>query len=40
MLADVFENVQNTCLKIYKFDPVPFPIAPGLAWQGVLKQKK
>ena len=31
-LADVFENFQNMCLKIYELHPTPFVIAPGLAW--------
>ena len=32
LLADVFENFRNRCLKIYKLDPVKFLSAPGLAW--------
>ena len=38
LLADVFENFRNTCLKIYKFDPAKFHSAPGLAWQAALKK--
>ena len=39
-LADIFENVSNTCLKIYKLDPAKFLSAPGLAWQAALKRTK
>ena len=31
LLADVFENFRNMCLKIYEFDPAKFLSAPGLA---------
>ena len=37
LLADVFENFTNTCLKVYEFDPVHFLLA-GLAWQACLKK--
>ena len=40
LLADVFENFRNICIKIYKFDPVKFLSAPGLAWQAALKKTK
>ena len=40
MLADVFENFQNTCLEIDELDPACFLIAPGLAWQAALKNTK
>ena len=40
MLADVFENFRNMCLKIYELDPARFLTAPGLAWQAVLKGTK
>ena len=33
LLADVFENVRNLCLKIYELDPAKFLSPPGLAWQ-------
>ena len=39
-LADIFEKVSNTCLKIYKLDPAKFLSAPGLAWQAALKRTK
>ena len=37
-LADVFENFQNMCLKIYELDPAKFLSVPGLAYQAVLKK--
>ena len=37
MLADVFENLRNMCLKIYELDPEKFLSTPGLAWKVVLK---
>ena len=40
MLADVFENFRNMCLKIYELDPAKFPSASGLAWQVVFKKTK
>ena len=40
LLADVFKNFWNMCLKICKLDPVKFLSAPGLAWQAVLKKTK
>ena len=35
LLADVFENFRNMCLKEYELDPAHFLSLPGLAWQGV-----
>ena len=40
LLADVFENFRNICLKIYKLDLAKFLSAPGLAWQAALKKTK
>ena len=38
LLADVFENFRNTCLKVYELDPAHFLLLPGLAWQACLKK--
>ena len=38
LLADVFENVRNMCIKVYELDPALFLIRPGLAWQACLKK--
>ena len=38
LLADVFENFRNMCIKVYKLDPAHFLSAPGLAWQVCLKK--
>ena len=38
LLADVFENFRNTCLKVYELDPAHFLSLPGLAWQESLKK--
>ena len=40
MLADVFKNFKNMCLKICKLDPAKFLWAPELAWQAALKKAK
>jgi hypothetical protein len=32
LLADVFENFWNVCLKAYNLDPCHFYTSPGLAW--------
>ena len=37
LLADVFENFRNLCLKIYGLNPVYYYTAPGLAWDACLK---
>ena len=39
LLADVFENFRNMCLKKYELDPTRFLPAPGLAWQVYQKIK-
>ena len=38
LLADVFENFRNMCIKVYDLDPADFLSAPGLAWQACLKK--
>ena len=40
MLANVFENFRNICLKIYELDPTKFVSAPGLAWKVALKNTR
>ena len=40
LLADVFENLRNMCVKVYKLDSAYFLTAPGLAWQACLKETK
>ena len=40
MLADVFENFRDKCIKIYKLDPAHFLSPAGLAWQACLKNTK
>ena len=40
MLADVFENFRDMCIKIYELDPERFLSAPGLPWQTALKKTK
>ena len=37
LLADVFENFRNMCLKINKLDPAEFFSAFELAWKAALK---
>ena len=38
LLADVFKDVRDMCLKEYELDPAHFVSLPGLAWQGCLKK--
>ena len=40
LLADIFENFRDVCLKNYGLDPVYYYTAPGLAWDAVLKMTK
>ena len=38
LLADVFENFRNACMKNSELDPAHFISLPGLAWQACLKK--
>ena len=38
LLADVFENFIDMCIKEYELDPAHFLSLPGLAWQACLKK--
>ena len=38
LLADVFENFRNMCIKVYELDRPHFLSLPGLAWQACLKK--
>ena len=38
LLADVFENFRDMCLKECELDPAQFLSLPGLAWQACLKK--
>ena len=40
LLADVFENFIDICIKNYKLDPAHYYTAPGLAWDAALKITK
>ena len=40
LLAAVFENFRNMCMKIYELDPAEFLSAPGLTWQAALKKNE
>ena len=37
LLADVFENFRDICIKNYDLDPAHYYTAPGLAWDAALK---
>ena len=38
LLADVFNNFRDMCIKEYELDPTHFLSLPGLAWQAFLKK--
>ena len=38
LLADVFNNFRDMCIKGYELDPAHFLSLPGLAWQACLKK--
>ena len=38
LLADVFENFRNMCIKVYELDPAHFLSLPGLAREACLKK--
>ena len=38
LLADIFENFRQSCLKNYELDPAHFVSLPGLVWQACLKK--
>ena len=40
LLADIFENFRNMCIKVYELDPAHFLSAAGLAWQACLKKQR
>ena len=40
LLADVFENFRNVCIKNYGLDPAWYFTAPSLAWDAMLKLTK
>ena len=40
LLADVFENFRDICIKNYTLDPAHYYTAPGLAWDVALKVTK
>ena len=38
LLADVFKNFRNMCMKVYELDPTHLLSSPGLAWQACLRK--
>ena len=40
ILADIFENFRDVCMKEYKLDPAWYYTSPGLAWDAALKHTK
>jgi hypothetical protein len=37
LLADIFQNFQNTCIKSYGLDPAQYYTLPGYTWDAMLK---
>ena len=37
LLADVFENIRDICIRNYNLDPAHYYTAPGLSWDATLK---
>ena len=40
LLADIFENFRDTCLKYYGLDPQHYLSSPSLAWDSALNNKE
>ena len=40
LLADVFENFRNICMKDYRLDPAHYYSAPGLSWDALLRMTR
>ena len=40
LLADVFQNFRNKCLKDYGLDPAHYSTSPGVSWDAALKKTK
>ena len=40
LLAEIFENFRNVCLKHYELDPAHYYTSPGLSWDALLKISK
>ena len=40
LLADVFEEFRDKCIKVYELDPAYFLSATGSAWQACLKKNR
>ncbi|XP_065665727.1 uncharacterized protein LOC136087148 [Hydra vulgaris] len=40
LLADVFENFRDVCMKNYRLDPAWYYTSPGLAWEAPLRKTK
>ena len=38
LLADIFENFRDACIKNYKLDPAWYYTSPGLSWDALLKK--